>query len=134
MRNGLFYVAKDANAEDKDKILGVAMWMPPRPAGQKEGWPEWFDNWKLYFQQVGMNLWYGRGGLNVKVRVLLCRNSHANDSVFLSITFGETEDVFGTESQVQRKMLTCLSDTISGNPSKQKLSPKYGPMKRDITF
>jgi len=68
MRNGLFYVAKDIDGEDKEKVLGVAMWMPPRPAGQKEGWSEWFDNWRLYFQQVSMNLWYGRGGLNVKVR------------------------------------------------------------------
>lgn len=67
MRNGLFYVAKDANTEDKDKVLGVAMWMPPRPAGERESWAEWFDNWRLYFQQVSMNLWYGRGGLNVKV-------------------------------------------------------------------
>ena len=68
MRNGLFYVAKDAKSEDKDKVLGVAMWMPPKPANQKEGWSEWFDNWRLYFQQISMNLWYGRGGLNVKVR------------------------------------------------------------------
>jgi len=69
MRNALFYVAKDPNGEDKDKVLGVAMWMPPRPAGLKETWSEWLEGWKVWAQQVGMNLWYGRGGLNVKVRL-----------------------------------------------------------------
>ena len=69
MRNALFYVAKDDSAEDKDEVIGVAMWMPPRPASQKESWGEWFEGWKLWGQQVCMNAWYGRGGLNVKVRV-----------------------------------------------------------------
>jgi hypothetical protein len=50
--------------------LGIAMWMPPRPVGLKETWGEWYEGWKLWIQQVGMNLWYGRGGLNVKVRSL----------------------------------------------------------------
>jgi len=66
MRNALFYVAKDPDAEDKDKVLGVAMWMRPRPAQLEETWSEWLEAWKLWIQQVGMNLWYGRGGLNVK--------------------------------------------------------------------
>ena len=69
MRNALFYVAKDSSSDEKDKVLGVAMWMPPRPVGVKETWVEWLESWKLWTQQVGMNLYYGRGGLNVKVRL-----------------------------------------------------------------
>jgi hypothetical protein len=49
--------------------------MPPKHAGVKESWDEWFEGWKLWFKQVGMNCWYGRGGLNVKVRV--CSSSCA---------------------------------------------------------
>lgn len=64
MRNALFHVAKE---EDSEKVLGVAMWMPARPLAQKESWAEWADGWWLWMNQVGMNLWYGRGGLNVKV-------------------------------------------------------------------
>jgi hypothetical protein len=71
MRNALFYVAKDSISDDKDKVLGVAMWMRPRPAELKEAWGEWFEAWKLWIQQVGMNLYYGRGGLNVKVGLLV---------------------------------------------------------------
>ncbi|PQE15601.1 hypothetical protein CJF30_00005996 [Rutstroemia sp. NJR-2017a BBW] len=65
IRNALFYVAKDSK---NDRVLGVAMWLPPRPIGSKETWAEWFDSWTMWCQQVGMNLWYGRGGLNVKIR------------------------------------------------------------------
>lgn len=43
------------------------MWMPPRPAELKETWGEWWEGWKMWGSQVAMNLWYGRGGLNVKV-------------------------------------------------------------------
>ncbi len=46
--------------------------MPPRPTGLKETWGEWWEGRKLWFQQVGMNVWYGRGGLNVKVRKFNC--------------------------------------------------------------
>ena len=45
------------------------MWMPPRNAELKESWGEWWEGWKLWTSQVAMNLWYGRGGLNVKVGV-----------------------------------------------------------------
>lgn len=69
MRNALFFVAKDSSSEDKDKVLGVAMWMPPRPAQVKETWGEWLEGWSLWSKQVIMNLVYGRGGLNVKVCV-----------------------------------------------------------------
>lgn len=64
MRNGIFHVAKEENS---DKVLGVAMWLRPQPADQPPTWNDWFESWKLYFGQVRMNLWYGRGGLNVKV-------------------------------------------------------------------
>ncbi|KAF2010482.1 hypothetical protein BU24DRAFT_399865 [Aaosphaeria arxii CBS 175.79] len=63
MRNGIFHVAKE---EGSDKILGVAMWLRPQPAGTPETWNDWYEGWKLYFSQVAMNLYYGRGGLNVK--------------------------------------------------------------------
>jgi hypothetical protein len=69
IRNALFHVAKEAG---DDKVLGIAMWMPPRPLDHKLSWGEWlwekWEGWSLWGSQVGMNLWYGRGGLNVKVR------------------------------------------------------------------
>ncbi|KAK0113214.1 hypothetical protein ONS95_014909 [Cadophora gregata] len=68
IRNALFYVAKDS--DDDEKVLGIAMWMPPRSVERKETWGEWWEGWKMWTQQVGMNLWYGRGGLNVKGRSL----------------------------------------------------------------
>lgn len=58
-------MAKDS--AESDKVLGIAMWMPPSPQGHKETWKEWSESWKLWGGQVAMNLWYGRGGLNVKV-------------------------------------------------------------------
>lgn len=67
MRNALFHVAKEEGSEE---VLGVAMWAPPRPAA-KETWAEYADSWWLWLNQVGMNLWYGRGGLNVKVCMIL---------------------------------------------------------------
>ncbi|XMA15710.1 hypothetical protein WAI453_008501 [Rhynchosporium graminicola] len=63
INNALFYVAKDS--DNDQKILGIAMWMPPRSSETKETWGEWLEGWILWTQQVGMNLWYGRGGLNV---------------------------------------------------------------------
>ena len=77
INNALFYVAKDSDAKtekEREKVLGVAMWMPPREAGKKETWKEWMWNWWLWGRQVGMNLWWGRGGLNVKV----CRHENEN--------------------------------------------------------
>ncbi len=67
IQNGLFYVAKD---EGDGRILGVAMWLPPKPVGQKQTWAEWLADWRFWLNQIGVNLWYGRGGLNVKVRIL----------------------------------------------------------------
>jgi len=68
LRNALFHVAKE---EGSDKVLGIAMWMPPRATDKPLTWGEWlwegFDGWRLWGNQVMMNLRYGRGGLNVKV-------------------------------------------------------------------
>ncbi|KAH7037914.1 acyl-CoA N-acyltransferase [Microdochium trichocladiopsis] len=63
MRNGLFHVAKE---QGSDEVLGVAMWLKPQPANQPATWYDWFEDWRLWFNQLGMNLYYGRGGLNVK--------------------------------------------------------------------
>ncbi|CAG9957029.1 unnamed protein product [Clonostachys rosea f. rosea IK726] len=63
MRNGIFHVAKE---DGSDKVLGVAMWLRPQPANSTPTWNDWLEGWRLYFNQVGMNLYYGRGGLNVK--------------------------------------------------------------------
>ncbi|MCJ1411257.1 hypothetical protein MMC19_005345 [Ptychographa xylographoides] len=65
MRNALFHVAKDTADPDK-KVLGVAMWMPPKSMGEGQSWDEWTQGWLLWSRQVGMNAWWGRGGLNVK--------------------------------------------------------------------
>jgi hypothetical protein len=62
LRNGLFYVAKDSTTK---QVLGVAMWMPPRALAKEATWDDWSQSWLLWFKQVGMNLYYGRGGLNV---------------------------------------------------------------------
>ena len=76
MRNALFHVAKESGSE---KVLGVAMWVPPRPVGTKESWGEWAEGWWLWINQVGMNMWYGRGGLNVKVSSFLISDPIHND-------------------------------------------------------
>ena len=64
MRNALFQVARETG---RDEVLGVAMWLRPRPRGRPQTWAEWLDDWWLWLGQVRMNLWYGRGGLIVKV-------------------------------------------------------------------
>ncbi|KAI1313691.1 acyl-CoA N-acyltransferase [Xylaria venustula] len=63
MRNGIFHVAKE---EGSDKVLGVACWLRPQQVDRHATWQDWLEGWRLWFNQVGMNLWYGRGGLNVK--------------------------------------------------------------------
>ncbi|KAG9233778.1 acyl-CoA N-acyltransferase [Amylocarpus encephaloides] len=66
IRNALFFVAKDPDSDAKDEVLGIAMWMPPRPVERKETWGEWLEGWRMWIEQAWMNCWYGRGGLNVK--------------------------------------------------------------------
>jgi len=73
IRNAIFHVAKDPDSSEPDKVLGIAMWMPPKPEGEKQSWYDWFEDWKLWANQVKMNLWYGRGGLNVKVCEVLAQ-------------------------------------------------------------
>ena len=61
--NGLVLVAHTAQR----RCAGVAMWVPPKPLGMVQNWWEWYQGWLLWIQQLGMNLWYGRGGLRVDV-------------------------------------------------------------------
>jgi hypothetical protein len=51
------------------RCAGVAMWVAPRPLIMPITWWEWGQGWWLWIQQVGMNLWYGRGGLQVDVPI-----------------------------------------------------------------
>jgi len=50
------------------RCAGVAMWVPPKPLHERQTWWEWGQTWWLWIQQVGMNVWHGRGGLRVDVR------------------------------------------------------------------
>ena len=70
INNAIFVVAKDRAASseaEKNKILGVAMWMPPQKSDAGQSWYEWCHAWLLWGRQVLVNLRYGRGGLNIKV-------------------------------------------------------------------
>ncbi|KAH7384357.1 acyl-CoA N-acyltransferase [Phaeosphaeria sp. MPI-PUGE-AT-0046c] len=64
IRHGLFHVARDTS--NPTKILGCAMWMPPHPPSTPEPWSLYMSYWYLWFNQIRMNLWYGRGGLDTK--------------------------------------------------------------------
>lgn len=87
IENALFHVAKDPESNEPNKVLGIAMWMPPKPVDQLQTWKEWYEDWKLWANQVKMNLWYGRGGLNVKVSsvitFVLVRSARADDDTAL---------------------------------------------------
>ena len=65
MSHALFKVARDSS-DPSDKVLGVACWLAPRSPSEPQSWSEWAGDWWLWSSQVRMNLWYGRGGLNVK--------------------------------------------------------------------
>lgn len=62
MRHALFHVAKDTEG----KVLGVGCWMRPQTADASQSWAAWAGDWYLWLAQGAMNLWYGRGGLNVQ--------------------------------------------------------------------
>lgn len=64
MRNGIFHVAKE---EGSDRVLGVACWLRPQEVDKPRSWNDWLEDWRLWMNQVSMNLLYGRGGLVVKV-------------------------------------------------------------------
>ncbi|KAI9718376.1 MAG: hypothetical protein M1812_004097 [Candelaria pacifica] len=66
IRNALFYVAKDPSSPTPSKVLGTALWLPPRSLNTPETWDSYLQSWLLYLRQVGMNLYHGRGGLNTK--------------------------------------------------------------------
>jgi GNAT superfamily N-acetyltransferase len=66
IRNALFYVAKDTDSDKQGEVLGIAMWMPPRPVVEKATWKEWLEGWRIWAEQVAMNAFHGRGGLNVQ--------------------------------------------------------------------
>ncbi|KAI9744783.1 MAG: hypothetical protein M1818_001708 [Claussenomyces sp. TS43310] len=57
IRNALFHVAKE---EGSERVLGLAMWIPPRAAHKPLTWHEWFwdsfEGWRLWGSQVAMNL------------------------------------------------------------------------------
>ncbi|EMC98264.1 hypothetical protein BAUCODRAFT_418887 [Baudoinia panamericana UAMH 10762] len=61
----LFHVAKDID-DPSGNILGVACWLPPKDPQAPRTWNDFAGDWWLWFEQVRMNFWYGRGGLNVK--------------------------------------------------------------------
>lgn len=64
IQHGLFHVARDTS--NPSKILGCAMWLPPRKASEPESWSLYMSYWWLWTNQIRMNLWYGRGGLSTR--------------------------------------------------------------------
>jgi GNAT superfamily N-acetyltransferase len=42
------------------------MWLPPHPASAPQSWSLYLSFWALWFNQIKMNLWYGRGGLSTR--------------------------------------------------------------------
>jgi len=42
------------------------MWQPPTPLSAPPTWDAYIQSWLLWLQQLGMNAYYGRGGLNVR--------------------------------------------------------------------
>lgn len=75
LRNAIFHVAKE---EGSDEVLGVAMWLPPCPSDQPPTWNDWIEGWRLWANQVAMNLYYGRGGLIVKVCLVFQSRQESN--------------------------------------------------------
>lgn len=66
MRNALFYVAKDTDSEDPERVVGVSMWIKPRRSDAPQSWSEWVDDYVLWFRQGVNILWYrGWGGLRL---------------------------------------------------------------------
>jgi hypothetical protein len=96
------------------------MWMPPRPLGLKETWGEWYEGWKLWIQQVGMNLWYGRGGLNVKVR-----------SLFHSVR--ETKRKAASPKIVERRFAISVTSTCHLRELKQRILNSHRVLEKSHT-
>jgi hypothetical protein len=108
LRNALFHVAKE---EGSDKVLGIAMWLPPRATDKPLTWSEWFWNgievWRLWGNQVVMNIKYGRGGLNVKVRIM---------------------------APACEGVIDFVSDITSGRSARRKPTRKSGRTRKATTF
>ena len=67
MSNAYFVVAKDTDSSTPDRVIGVAMWLPPASPSAPESWTTIYHNWLLWFRQGLLNIWYlGHGGLNTK--------------------------------------------------------------------
>ncbi|KAF2425707.1 acyl-CoA N-acyltransferase [Tothia fuscella] len=64
IKHGLCQVCREMT--NPTKILGTAMWIPPQHIANPESWAHYLSSWYLWFRQVAMNTYYGRGGLNVK--------------------------------------------------------------------
>ncbi|CAK4030163.1 acyl- N-acyltransferase [Lecanosticta acicola] len=65
MSHALFHVAKDTD-DSSGTVLGVACWLSPSNPFAPQTWKAYLGDWWLWFEQGRINLWYGRGGLNVK--------------------------------------------------------------------
>lgn len=100
-----------AKEEGSDKVLGIAMWVPPKAVDKPLTWGEWlwnsFESWRLWGNQVAMNLQYGRGGLNVKVRMIAPSCECVIDSI--------------------------ISDIISGRRARRKLRTRSGRTRKVTT-
>ena len=67
MANAYFVVAKDTDSPTPDRVIGVAMWLPPSPASAPQTWTAWYHDYLLWFRQGLQNIRYmGRGGLITK--------------------------------------------------------------------
>ncbi|KAF1921389.1 acyl-CoA N-acyltransferase [Ampelomyces quisqualis] len=83
IQHGLFHVARDTS--DPAKILGCAMWMPPRAPSTAESWSLYLSYWRLWVNQIRMNLWYGRGGLDTKrYWIWKARQAEAQNALWVS--------------------------------------------------
>ncbi|KKY17836.1 putative arrestin domain protein [Phaeomoniella chlamydospora] len=50
-----------------NRVIGVAMWLPPSPASAPQTWTAWYHDYLLWFRQGLQNIRYmGRGGLITK--------------------------------------------------------------------
>jgi hypothetical protein len=127
MRNGLFHVAKEAGSDD---VLGVGMWLRPHEAGKPETWPEYLEGWRLWANQVGMNLWYGRGGLNVKASFPSFRSfPHAPITPSCRIGISEKIEREGGRSSRSRELkLAYLPRYRSHRP----LPPYFSPLPANL--
>ena len=62
--HGMVLVARDTSAPST--VVGCAMWLPPRRTSEPESWSLYLSYWYLWLNQIRINLWFGRGGLNTK--------------------------------------------------------------------